>query len=147
MDFQKVTFDTDVDELEAEDARELVTEFQNAQEQNIAEFEDASESIEALEGRVQTAQEAALGEFDDEEALTEALVDASPLGEDDVAEFSVFRKADLLADFSADEEEADEGDAEAEFSNMGQRGETHDEDEANRTFAEDHLGEIDGLVF
>ncbi|UBF19595.1 hypothetical protein HRTV-10_gp11 [Halorubrum tailed virus 10] len=141
MDFQKVTFDTDLDEMEADDLADLVRQFSEAQEQNIAEFESASETIEGLEGRVSEVQD-----FDAE--LTEELSEVSPLGEDELANFSISRKRELLAEFAEadeDEEEEDE-DEEAEFSDMGQRGETHDED-AERNFAEEYLGDIPGLGF
>ncbi|AAL55018.1 hypothetical protein HfxHF1_595 [Halophage HF1] len=143
MDFQKVTFDTDLDEMEADDLADLVRQFSEAQEQNIAEFESASETIEGLEGRVSEVQD-----FDSE--LTEELSEVSPLGEDELANFSISRKRELLAEFAEadeDEEEEDEDeDEEAEFSDMGQRGETHN-DEAERNFAEDYLGDIPGLGF
>lgn len=142
MDFQKVTFDTDLDEMEADDLADLVRQFSEAQEQNIAEFESASETIEGLEGRVSEVQD-----FDAE--LTEELSEVSPLGEDELANFSISRKRELLAEFAEadeDEEEDDEEGEEAEFSDMGQRGETHDED-AERNFAEEYLGDIPGLGF
>ncbi|UBF22030.1 hypothetical protein HRTV-15_gp11 [Halorubrum virus HRTV-15] len=142
MDFQKVTFDTDLDEMEADELADLVRQFSEAQEQNIAEFEQASETIEGLEGRVSEVQD-----FDAE--LTEELAESSPLGEDELANFSISRKRELLAEFAEaneeDEEEEDE-DEEAEFSDMGQRGETHDE-EAERDFAKQYLGDIPGLGF
>lgn len=142
MDFQKVTFDTDLDEMEADELASLVRQFSEAQEQNIAEFEQASETIEGLEGRVSEVQE-----FDAE--LTDELAEASPLGEDELAAFSISRKRELLAEFAEadeDEEEDDEEDEEAEFSDMGQRGETHDED-AKADFAKEYLGDIPGLGF
>ena len=141
MDFQKVTFDTDLDEMEADDLADLVRQFSEAQEQNIAEFESASETIEGLEGRVSEVQD-----FDAE--LTEELAEVSPLGEDELADFSISRKRELLAEFAeADEDEEDEEeDEEAEFSDFGTRGETHDED-AEADFAKEYLGDIPGLGF
>ena len=141
MDFQKVTFDTDLDEMEADELVSLVRQFSEAQEQNITEFEQASETIEGLEGRVSEVQD-----FDAE--LTEELAEVSPLGEDELADFSISRKRELLAEFAEadeDEEEEDE-DEEAEFSDFGTRGETHDED-AEADFAKEYLGDIPGLGF
>jgi hypothetical protein len=141
MDFQKVTFDTDLDEMEADELASLVRQFSEAQEQNIAEFEQASETIEGLEGRVSEVQD-----FDAE--LTEELAEVSPLGEDELASFSISRKRELLAEFAEadDDEDEEEVDEEAEFSDMGQRGETHDE-EAEADFAKQYLGDIPGLGF
>ncbi len=144
MDFSKVTFDKDVEELEAEEARELISDFQTAQEQNIAEFEDASEQIEDLEGT--------FAEFEDaDEELTQEVAEATFMSEDEAANLEFSRKREILADFSIEEEEPEEsGEVEeteggAKFSEMGQRGETHDEEEAKRSFAEDRLGDIPGL--
>ncbi len=146
MDFSKVTFDEDVDELEADEARELVSKFQTAQEQNIAEFEDASEKIDDLEGD--------FAEFEDaDEELTAEVADATFMSEDEAANLDFSRKREILADFSEEEEdegedegdEGDEGDGGQTFSDMGQKGETHDEDEAERNFAENYLGDVPGL--
>jgi hypothetical protein len=144
MDFQKVTIDTDVDELEGDEARELVSDFQNAQEQNIDEFKTASEKLEGLD-------ESAITEFEDaQEELTQDVADVTFMSEDEAAQLSFSRKREILADFS-EEEEAEAGDdvendgEEAEFSNMGQRGETHNEDEAKESVAKEYLGDIQGL--
>jgi hypothetical protein len=139
MDFQKVTFEGDLDEMDEEELVGLVRQFSDAQDDNIAEFETASEEIDDLEGRVSE-----VAEFDAE--LTEQLVEASPLDEDEVASFSISRKRSLLADFSEAEEEADEGgEGDKDFSEMGQRGPTHNEEEAKAQFAKDFLGDIPGL--
>jgi hypothetical protein len=145
MDFSKVTFDKDVDELEAEEARELISNFQTAQEQNIAEFEAASEQIDELEGTPSEFEEA-------DEQLTAEVAEATFMSEDEAATLSFGRKREILADFSEVEEEdeetpeGDEGsDGGATFSNMGQRGETHDEEEAERNVADQYLGDMTGL--
>lgn len=144
MDFKQVTFDADVDELEAEQARELITEFQNAQEQNIAELEEASETIDDLEGT--------FAEYEDaDEELTAEVAEATFMSEDEAEVLSFSRKREILAEQSEEdvEQEFDEGgdeeETEAEFSNMGQRGETHNEEEAQKNVAQEYLGDIQGL--
>lgn len=142
MDFSKVTFDKDVDELEADEARELISDFQTAQEQNIAEFEDASEQIDDLEGT--------FAEFEDaDEELTAEVAEATFMSEDEAAMLEFGRKREILADFSVEEEEVeDEVDEDgAEFSEMGQRGETHNNEDEKTEFANKHLGDISGLNF
>ena len=149
MDFQKVTFDEELDEMESDDLRDLVRQFREAQEDNLAEFQQASEEIDDLEGRVGEVQE-----FDSE--LTEELAEVSPLSEEEAAEFSISRKRDLLADFAEEDEEPEDEEPEEdeededpeddqEFSDFGTRGETHDEEEAQKNFAEQYLGDIQGL--
>lgn len=144
MDFQKVNFDDELEGMEAEQLRGLVQEFKDAQDDNIAEFKEASEEIDELEGRV--------GEVADfESELTEELAEVSPLSEDDLAEFSIGRKRSLLADFSEEEEgeeeedEDEDEDDEQNFENFGQQGETHDDEAAEQKFAEEYLGDIPGL--
>lgn len=141
MDFSKVTFDDDVDELEAEEARELISQFKTAQEQNIAEFQNASDKIDDLEG--------SFSEFEDaDEQLTADVAEATFMSEDEAAELTFARKRQVLADFSEKSEEAgDEGGedgGDADFSDMGQHGETHTDDD-DHSFAEEHLGGIEGL--
>lgn len=149
MDFQRVAFDTDLDEIEADELRTLVRKFDEAQEQNIGEFEAATEQIDELEGRVGEVED-----FDDE--LTDELAEVSPLSGDELAEFTIARKRDLLAEFSeeedTDEEETDDedddgDDGEADFDDMGQQGPTHDDEEAAQEFADKYLGDIPGLNY
>jgi hypothetical protein len=145
MDFQRITFDADVDELEADEARELVSKFDSAQTENITAFEEASEKIEDLDGD--------LSEFEDaDEDLTEDVVEATFLDEEEASALSFARKREVLAEFEEQEavdDEGDEGDegGEGNFNDMGTRGETHNEEEAQEAFAEKHLGDISGLNF
>lgn len=143
-----MTFDKSLDEFEAEEARELISDFQTAQESNIAEFEDAKDRIDDLEGD--------FAEFEDaDEELTAEVADATFMSEDEAAGLSFARKREILADFSEEEEEVEDededededgdGDEEAEFSDFGTRGETHNDDEETRAFAEDVLGDVNGL--
>jgi hypothetical protein len=126
MDFQKITFDDDLEDMEAEELRGLVREYDDAQSENITEFKQAVEEIDTLEGKV-----AEVAEFDAE--LTDKLTEVSPLAEDELSGFSVTRKRELLANFAEQEAEAeaedDEGGAgEENFEDMGNRGETHTEE-------------------
>lgn len=144
MDFSKVTFDESVDELSAEEARKLISDFKNAQEQNIAEFEKASEQIDDLEGTFDEFEEA-------DEELTAEVAEATFMSEDEASDLAFSRKREILAEFSDEETEDVEddvdGDGGAEFEDMGQRGETHNEEEEQAAFAEKHIGDIDGLNF
>jgi hypothetical protein len=145
MDFSKVTFEKDVDDLEGDEARDLVSDFKSAQEQNISEFETASEQIEDLEGT--------FDEFEDaDEELTAEVAEATFMSEDEAEQLAFTRKREILAEFSEEEDSIDE-DVEVEgeggdgkFKDMGQRGETHT-DEEKKAFAEEHLGDIQGLGF
>ncbi|MFB6188196.1 MAG: hypothetical protein ABEI86_15210 [Halobacteriaceae archaeon] len=142
MDFQKVTFETDLDQIEdTEKLRGLVREFSDAQEQNIAEFEEISEEFESLETKV--------GEFKDADAqLTEEVAEKTYLEESEAEALTFSRKQEILeeAEFSEEaEEESDE--EEAEFDDMGKRGETHDESAAEADLKAEYLDDIQGLEF
>lgn len=141
MDFQRITFETDVDELEAEEARELVDQFDSAQTENIAAFEEASDKIEDLDGDLSEFEEA-------DEDLTEEVVEATFLDEDEASALSFARKREVLSE-QQEEVEGDGGEEgeEGEFSDMGTKGETHTEDEEGSAVAEEYLGDIEGLNF
>lgn len=144
MNFTKVSFDGDLDEIEDEDElRGIVREFESAQDSNISEFKDAKDTLEGFEVRVGEAQEF-------KEDLAETLSEVSPLSEDEAMTYEMSRMRELIGDFSdeadtADEPDEGDGGGSATFSDMGTSGETHDDDGSRREFAEKHLGSVGGL--
>lgn len=142
MDFQKVSYDGDLDDMDAENLRTVVEEYEEAQTSNIAEFESAKDTIDGLEGEV-----AEKAEF--KSRRVEKLTEVSPLGEDDVESFSLARIDSLIEEFTEDSAgEGDDPDADPEdpeFDDMGRRGPTHDNEEAAAEFAE-QVGSIPGVV-
>lgn len=143
MDFTKVSFDADLDEIEdADELRGIVQKFESAQESNISEFQDAKDTLEDFEVRVGEAEEF-------KQDLAERLSEVSPLSEDEALTHNMSRMRELIADFSETEVEEEEvtEDTPETFSNMGQKGETHNEEENEAAFAEKHIGNINGLEF
>lgn len=142
MNFTKVSFEDDLEDIDdAEELRGVVQKFQSAQESNISEFEDAKDTLENFEGRVGEAQEF-------KQDLAEDLSEVSPLSEEEALTYDMSRIRELIGEFTEETVEDDpEGETPDSFSNMGQRGETHDEGEAEATFVEEHLGDIQGLEF
>lgn len=145
MDFTKVSFDADLEEIEdAEELRGIVRDFEDAQDSNISEFENATETLDEFEGRVAESQEF-------KEDLAEDLSEVSPLSEDEALTYDMARINELIDEFS-EEKSVDEGDDGGEggeggkFSNMGTQGKTHIDDD-EKEFAEKHLGDIGGLNF
>lgn len=140
MDFTKVTFDADLDEIDdADELRGIVRDFDTAQDSNISEFESAKDTLDDFEVRVGEAQEF-------KQDLAEDLSEVSPLSEDEAMTYEMSRIRELIGEFS-DETDADEGEEsdEGQFSDMGQRGETRSDEDGDREFAEKHLGNIGGL--
>jgi hypothetical protein len=113
MNFNKVEFDTELEQLDADELRELVGKFTEAQTENLETFEDAADRVREFE------------EYNEE--LTEELVEASPLTEAEVESTSFSRKRELLDEFS-DEQAQESGEGPNSF---GQRGNTHGEEENN----------------
>jgi len=142
MNFTKVSFEDDLEDIEdAEELRGVIRKFQSAQDSNIAEFQEAKETLEDFEGRVGEAQ-------DFKQELAESLSEVSPLSEEEALTYDMTRIRELIGEFSSTEtEEVEEQEEDGTFSNMGQRGETHDDEEAEQKFAEEQLGNIKGLSF
>jgi len=116
MDFKKVEFDDDLDDMEAGELRELVREFAQAQEENIADFEEVTDEITEFE------------EFD--ATLTEDLVEQTSLSEGAASALPFSEKQDLLADLNATEASDEDGsEEEADFEDRGTKGETNFDDE------------------
>jgi hypothetical protein len=129
MHFKKVEFDTDLDDMEAGELRELVREFEQAQEQNITDFAEVEGEITEFE------------EFDSE--LTSDLVEQTSLSEEAASALPFSEKRELLADLNATEEKTQE---EQEFEDRGKKGETSGEDEeVTPDFVKDTLDGVAGV--
>jgi hypothetical protein len=115
MEFYKVEFETDLEEMDSDQLAELVREFIEAQSVNQQTFGEVTEEV---------------AEFQEFEAeIDDEIVESSPLTEDEVKQFDFSRKRDLLDNF--DEEADDEAEEDAEFSDVGSPGKTETEDEAD----------------
>ena len=140
FDFTKVSFDADLDDIDdVEELRGLVREFQSAQDSNISEFADAKETLEDFEGRVGEAQEF-------KEELADSLSEVSPLSEEEALTYDMSRIRELIGEFSESESTDEGGEEGGQFSDMGQRSETHNGD-AMDEFAKEQIGDIEGLNF
>ena len=162
MDFSKVNYDGDLEDAERDDLMSLVSQFEAAQEQNVAEFESAQEQIQELTGDADSDFAALIGEVQDFADAKTAIVseitefesfDASPVSEDDLtgASFGRLREyhvyfAGLDAEADAAEQDGDEVDEESgEFNDMGKRAETHVEDD-DEDFARTYLAGMPGFM-
>lgn len=133
MEFKKFEFD-DLSDMEADELRELVHQFNKAHETNLETFEEVSESVE---------------EFSEYEAdLTEEVVEMSSLSEEAAKALPFSEKKSLISDLNAPEAggEGEEVDEETDFEDRGTKGKTDVEDE-NKTpeFIEDAFDGISGV--
>jgi len=136
MDFHKIEFDGDLDELGEDKLRELVASFKQAQGANIEQFEEVTERVAKFE------------EYDSE--LTDELAEASPLSESELEAVSFSRKRELLEEFTTEEEQGggeplDDGGSECSPSEFGQRGETRSNGEETEDFITDVFDGIAGV--
>jgi hypothetical protein len=145
LNFNKVTYDGDLADFDADELRELVGEFENAQESNVAEFETAAEALDGVD-------EAGIEEFADARgSLIESITDADAFSEvplsEDALDNCTFGELQDWQDFVSESVDADEDDdSEQEFDDMGSEAPTHGDDDADAEFAEKYL-DISGVNF
>jgi hypothetical protein len=149
LNFTQVTYDGELADFEAERLREIIREFENAQESNVAEFEDAADALDGVDEKIEDFAEARQALLDD---ITEAeAFDEVPLTEEALEEQS-FGQLQEWHDFVADHgvetgDETDEADESgSDFDDFGTKSPTPD-DEDDEDFAEDALSEMQGVNF
>lgn len=148
LNFNRVTYDDELSEFDKDELVELAREFEEAQESNVAEFERAAEALDGVD-------EQSISEFEEaRESLVDEIVEADdfsevPLSEEQLGDcsFDQLREwKEFVADSTEDSDNDEDGDgSEADFEDMGNQGPTHEEaDDAE--FADEHLGDVPGLV-
>ncbi|AGC34280.1 hypothetical protein M193_gp011 [Halorubrum tailed phage 7] len=154
MNFNKVNYDGDLGDADEEALRSLVSDFEKAQEANVAEFEAAKEQMSEVLGD-EASFEDIFGEVQDFADAKDELIaeisefesfEASPVSEDDLGDASFSRVREYHAYFAELDaaDEADEGE-EKEFEDMGRRGETHTDEDGDMAFARKHLAGMPGF--
>lgn len=156
MNFNQVNYDGDLEDADEEALRGLVSDFEKAQEANVAEFEAAKEQMSELLGDEDASFEDIFGEVKDFADAKDELIaeitefesfEESPVSEDDLGDASFSRVREYhayFADLDAAEEAVEE-DEEQEFEDMGRRGETHTEEDDDAAFAEKYLAGMPGF--
>jgi hypothetical protein len=144
LNFSKVSYDGELADFSEDDLRELVGEYEDAQESNVAEFETAAEAIgdydeETIEDFEKAREElvediVAADTFDEVPVGREALEDA------DFSELQEWRDFVAETPDETDDAEADEG-GDGDFGTKGPVNETGDETD----FADEALDSMPGL--
>jgi hypothetical protein len=140
LKFTKVNYDGELSEFSEEELRELIGEFEDAQESNVAEFDEAVEQISDVDENT----------IEDFEKAREALIES-------ISEAETFEQVPLSADALEDcdfselqdwqefvEEEQTTEDSESEFSDMGTKSPVEETEETD--FADEALDDVPGLV-
>lgn len=145
LNFNKVTYDGELSDFSEDELRELVTEFETAQESNVAEFEQVAEATEDIDESTiedfEDARDSLIAEITEAEAFDEVPLTEEQLTEEDFSGLQEW--ADFVAETDTDEPETDEDVDEGEFDDMGTKAPVDDEDSYD--FVEDELAEIQGL--
>jgi len=144
MEFTTVSVDS-ADDMSEEELRETVSEFEDAQKQNLSEFKDAKETLDKYDDVDVSVTEAQ--EF--KEQKVERLDEESPLEAEELSSFGLSRLNELEAEFvEVDEDEGDEvedEDGDGEFSDMGGKGKTENEGDEVDDGLEAEFSQIAGL--
>jgi hypothetical protein len=146
LNFTQVTYDGELSDFEAERLREIIREFENAQESNVAEFEDAADALDGVDEKIEDFEEA-------RESLLEEITEAEafedvPLTEDALEE-QTFGQLQEWRDFVSRQREGEAGDDEggnSDFDDMGKKSPVPDEDE-DTDFADEQLEQMQGVNF
>lgn len=143
LDFNQVTFDGDLEDASEEDLRELIATYEDAQEDNAAEFEAAKETLDEVE-------DVNVEEFHDARAdLIETITEYesfedAPLTEDDLEDSDFARLREYDDYFGAQDAASDEEDG--EFSDMGTESPEDENETSDAEFFEDALGDVPGVA-
>jgi hypothetical protein len=138
LSFNQVNYDGELSDFSEEELRELVGEFETAQESNVAEFRKAAEAADSVDDDViedfEEAREALIDDITEADTFEDVPLTEEQLEESDFSELQEWK------DFVAD----DGGEEDADFDDFGQRAETEGEDDEG-DFAEDVLGDMPGV--
>lgn len=147
LDFQRVTYDGDLEDADREALIDLVEQFEDAQDANAAEFNSAKEQLEDLDGTVSEFKDAK-ADLEDEVIEADAFSEV-PLTEDQLRDAS-FEQVREWREFVSETDPADDTDddeEDAEFEDMGQQGPVNgdgDED-ADAEFARELVDGLSGV--
>lgn len=151
LNFTEVNYDGELEDADHEALVGLVERFEEAQEENAAEFEAAKDKVEELNGTVseyEDAKQSLVEEVADSEQFSEV-----PLDKDEL-ETQSFSKVREWKDFvearagESDSEEGEDGDGngDGEFNDMGQKGATNTDGEEFDDEASELVSELSGVV-
>lgn len=109
-EFTRLDFDKSPDEMDADELRETLVEFEEKHTENAATFDTIQADLPDREEYESLKTESA--EF--KGRLVTEVAESSPLAEDDLADFSMSRLYELRAEFAEDAEAAEEAAEEEE---------------------------------
>lgn len=147
LNFTKVTYDGELTDFSEDELRELVGEFESAQDSNAAEFETAAEVIDEIDSSTmedfEDARDTLIEEITGAEAFDEVPLSEDHLSDKEVTSFSELREwRDFVAEETPkSEDETDSSDV--EFDDFGTQSPT-DGEEASE-FVDETVDSIPGV--
>lgn len=143
LNFNKVGYDGELEDFSEDELRELVREFESAQDSNVAEFETAVEATEEFDESKISEFEEARQDLIDDIAGAEKFEDV-PLTEDKLQDedFSELQNwSDFVSDLDTQETETEGGEGASDF---GKEAPIQEEGEET-DFADEALDGMQGL--
>lgn len=139
LEFTRVNYDGELSDFDEDELRELVGEFEDAQDANVAEFDEAVEQISDVdESKIEdfdAARSDLIESVSEAEAFEQVPLSADALEDCDFSELQEW--SEFVSEEQTDEED------DAEFSDMGTKSPVDDEDQED--FAEEALEQMPGL--
>jgi hypothetical protein len=141
LDFTKVSYDGDLSDFSEDELKELIEEFESAQDSNVAEFETAAEALDEVDSsNIEDFEEARATLIEDvvgAEAFDEVPVTEETLEDEEATSFSDLQD---WKEFVAQEEDSEDSDA--TFEDMGTKSPVDGE---GADFVDEALGDMPGL--
>jgi hypothetical protein len=148
LDFKKVSYEGDLSDFSEDELTQLISEFEAAQDSNVAEFEKAAEAAtdidESTIAEFEDAREDLIGDIVEAEEFDSIPLTEEKLGEEDFAELQEWKE--FVAEQGSDSEVEPDADADggSDFDDMGKESPTSGGDETE-DFADEALEDVQGL--
>lgn len=143
LNFTKVTYDGDLSEFSEDDLRQLISEFENAQESNVAEFNQAADKLDEVEEidyeEYEDARSALIGEITEADAFEDVPITEDEL---DAADFGKVRD---WHNFVASADTDTDDDTETDFDDVGKDAPLDDGGDDEPEFDDRAVEIIDGM--
>jgi hypothetical protein len=146
LNFNQVSYDGEIGDFSEDELRELISNFEDAQESNVAEFKQAVEALNDVdESKIEDfekAREDLIEDVTEAEAFEDVPLTEDALEDSDFSELQEWR--DFVEAQAEPEGEAGDEDDEGDFNDFGQKAPV-DDGEDDEDFVEDVLNDVPGL--
>jgi hypothetical protein len=147
FNFNKVDYEGDLVDFSDEELRELISEFETAQDSNVAEFERAAEATEEIDESIiedfEDARETLITEIVEADAFDEVPMTEEKLAEEDFGELRDWQDFVAVSDPEGGEEGEGDGD-DGGFNDFGTEAPVDNGEETD--FADEALEGMQGLT-